>query len=129
MVKPLLYGLRLELDKQAFPAIFNGWIPLRIQCEWRPLHIALVITIDVRHYRFEPRESGQCKHFAQSMELNYAFDADIPRGPPPALVGHSSGVKIGVNWHIVSKPFRSRKQCIEFHEFHGPIICKAIFLC
>ena len=84
--KPSSHFLRAKLDEHPFTAVLHRREPMGFKGDLRALHVRLVFSLDVRHYRLKAGEAGQGQNLAQAMELDDGIDAVRARGASPGTI-------------------------------------------
>jgi hypothetical protein len=123
--------LAAELQEQSLAPVLDHREPRGLQSELRPLHVGLVLAVDVRSDGLEPREAGQRQHLAQAMELDDRLDfrrelVAAPGVATPGVVRQAARVEARIDRDVVAVTLRRGEQRVELDLLHRPLLAPAV---
>ncbi len=118
---PSVDGVAAKPQEQPLAPVLHRREPARLQRDGGALDVRLVLAVDVRRHRLEPREPGQGQHLAQPVELDDRLDARAPVGPAPHGVRQPARVEVLVDGHVVAEALGGGEDRLELDLLHGPL--------
>jgi hypothetical protein len=114
-VQPVHHRAGPNQEEDAFAAVLDGGVPLRLELDLRALHVRLVLAVDVRRHGVEPGEPDERHHLPQPMELEDGLDAGVASPAPPRSLGQTARVEIGIDRHVLAEALGRREERLELH--------------